>query len=52
MKKTIQEKELFIYYGVSGGGKTYKVYEENDINEIYEPTYGNSGIWFDGYNPE
>ncbi len=38
-----------MYYGAPGSGKTHKVYEDNDIDEIYKPKYGNSGLWFDGY---
>ena len=36
-------------WGESGSGKTHEVYEKNKIEEIYKVKYGNSGVWFDGY---
>jgi len=41
---------IFVYYGVSGSGKTHKVYEDNHLTQIYKVKYGNNGIWFDGYD--
>lgn len=32
-----------------GSGKTHKVYNDNNIDDIFRVKYGNSGIWFDGY---
>lgn len=40
-----------MYYGVSGSGKTYKVKSTEGEENIYLAKYGNSGPWFDGYEP-
>ncbi len=50
--KEIKEKKIEVLYGVSGSGKTHKVYSDNKLDEIQKPKCGNSGIWLDGYNPE
>lgn len=49
-KPEIKEKQIFVHWGVAGGGKSHKVFNDNDINQIYKVKYGNSGTWFDGYD--
>ena len=47
-----RELEVNYYYGVSGIGKTKKIYDTNKFSEIYRVTnYGSSsGVRFDGYH--
>lgn len=51
-QKQFIDKEVTVLWGASGGGKTHKVYEDNEIGSVYKAMYGNSGLWFDGYDPK
>lgn len=50
-QKELIDKEIYVYYGVSGAGKSFKVYNDNPIQSVYKYVYSQSGLWFDGYDP-
>lgn len=46
--------EVYIHYGVSGGGKTSKVFRDNPRETIFvlaKPPTKSAVIWWDGYDP-
>lgn len=46
-QKTIRDVKVHVYWGVSGAGKTHKVYAENeDVYSLVDP----EGKWWDGYD--
>lgn len=51
-KPEIKEKTIYVFYGDAGAGKTKTIYDSWNIEQIYKVNYGNSGVWFDGYNIE
>lgn len=49
-KVCIKEKDIYVFWGAAGSGKSHKVYNDNPLETIYKVKYGNSGVWFDGYD--
>lgn len=47
----LRPKNINVFYGVSGAGKTYKVYTDCAEGSVYKYVYSSTGIWFDGYDP-
>lgn len=46
-EREIQEIEIYWHWGVTGAGKTYTVYKDNAIEDIYVPV---SYKWWEGYD--
>lgn len=46
------DKQVIVYWGVPGAGKTYRVYQKHGRENVYSVEKSNSGngrAWFDGY---
>jgi len=44
--------ELWVFYGLPGTGKSYAANHIGRTLGMYTPTFGNSGLWWDGYSGE
>lgn len=42
---------VIVLIGPTAVGKTWKCFEATD-NKVFRPTYGNTGLWWDGYTGE
>lgn len=48
--RKMRDLTVTVNWGVTGSGKTYSVYRDNAIEDIYKLVLHDSALWFDGYD--